>query len=66
MTTHELVVEGVDGTENGVRIAFGCTCGGYTAEETAATQADAVALAGNEVRMHAAAATGAPSAEIRF
>jgi len=67
MTMHELVVNGVDPTENGgVRVGFGCTCGGYTAEETAATQADALALAANEVRVHAAMATGAPTVDIRF
>ena len=67
MTTHELVVNGVDGTENGgFRVSFGCTCGGYTAEETAATQDGALALAANEVRVHEATATGAPTVDIRF
>ena len=67
MTTHELVVNGVDPTENGgYRVSFGCTCGGYTAEETASTQPDVLALAANEVRVHAATVTGAPTVDVRF
>jgi hypothetical protein len=67
MTVHGLVVRGVDRTDTGgYRVAFGCLCGDYTAEETAATETDALALAANEARIHEAKATGAPNVDIRF
>ena len=44
----------------------GARAAGYTAEETAATEADALALAANEVRVHEATVTGAPTVDIRF
>ena len=66
-TTHGLVVNGVDRSETGgYRVAFGCLCGDYTAEETTATQADALALAANRVRVHEATVTGAQVVDIRF
>lgn len=67
MTVHSLVVSHVERTESGgYRAIFGCSCGDYTAEETALTQADALALAANEVRVHKATVTGAPTVDIRF
>ena len=67
MTVHELVVNGVDRIDPVTfRVAFGCTCGGYTAEETAPTEAGALAMAANGVRIHEAKETGSPSVDIRF
>ncbi len=67
MTAHGFVVDSVDRVETGgYHITFGCSCGQYTAEETASTEADALALAANEVRVHEATVTGAPIADIRF
>ena len=66
MTTHELCIDGVDRTEAGYRVTVSCTCGGFTAEETSPTEADALALAANEVRVHEATVTGAPVVHIRF
>jgi hypothetical protein len=67
VTIHRLVVDHVDRTgTSAYHVTFGCTCGGYTAEETAATEADALALAANEVRVHEATVTGAPTVDIRF
>jgi hypothetical protein len=67
VTIHRLVVDHVDRTEtHQYRVTFGCTCGEYTAEETASTQDDALTLAANKVRIHEATATGAPTVEIRF
>ena len=41
VTVHRLVVSHVERTESGgYRAIFGCSCGDYTAEETALTQAD--------------------------
>ena len=40
------------------RVAFGCTCGGHSGEKSAPTEADALALAANDVRVHAATVTG--------
>jgi hypothetical protein len=66
VTAHAVVINGVDRTETGYRVTFGCTCGDYTAEETAATETAALALAANEVRIHEATVTGAPIVDIRF
>jgi hypothetical protein len=41
-------------------------CGDYTADETATTETDALALAANEVRIHEARVTGTPNVDIRF
>jgi hypothetical protein len=67
VSIHRLVIDHVDRTETGrYRAIFGCACGGYTAEETATTQADVLALAANEVRVHEATVAGAPTVDIRF
>jgi hypothetical protein len=67
MTQHGLVVNGVDPVETGgFRVAFGCLCGDYSAEETAATEPDALTRAANQVRVHEATVTGSPTVDIRF
>jgi len=67
VSIHRLVVNRVNRVETGgYHVTFGCTCGDYTAEETATTEASALALAANEVRIHEATVTGAPTVDIRF
>jgi hypothetical protein len=67
MTAHGLVVDGVDRDETGAyRVTFGCLCSEYRTEETGPTEAHAMTLAANRVRVHEATVTGAQSVDIRF
>jgi hypothetical protein len=67
VTVHGLVVESVERAETGeYHVAFGCLCGAYSRGETAATEADALAMAANRVRIHEAEETGAGVVDIRF
>jgi hypothetical protein len=67
VSIHRLVIDHVDRTgTSAYHITFRCTCGDYVAEETAASESDAIALAANEVRVHQATVTGAPTVDIRF
>jgi hypothetical protein len=67
VSVHRLVIDHVDRTgPSAYRITFACACGDYRAEETAASDSDAIALAANEVRIHEATVTGSPSVDIRF
>jgi hypothetical protein len=66
MTAHGLCIDRVDRDEAGYHVRFGCTCGDYTAEETAPTEADVLTLARNDVRVHEATVTGAAVVHIRF
>ena len=66
MAAHGLCIDRVEREDAGYRVRFGCTCGGYSAEETAPTEADVLTLARNDVRIHEATATGAPVVHIRF
>jgi hypothetical protein len=66
MTTHGLCIDHVDRDDAGYHVSFGCTCGAYSAEETAPTEAHVLTLARNEVRIHEATVTGAPVVHILF
>jgi len=67
MTVHGLVVEGVERAATGeYHVAFARLCGTFSREETAASQADALAMAANRVRIHEAEVTGAAVVDIRF
>jgi hypothetical protein len=67
VTVHGIDITGVDRLETGeYRVTFGCICGGYTAEKSAPTEADALTMATNDVRVHEATATGSPTVDPIF
>ena len=67
MTAHGLVIDGVDRDDTGAyRVRFGCTCSEYRTEETGPTEAHAMTLATNRVRVHEATVTGAQRVETWF